>query len=56
LTEEPIRTGEELIAYWKRHGVIGSRKDIEDSQEFARELRRRAETRQRSAEEEERKA
>ncbi len=42
------QNGAELVAYWKREGVIGSRPDIADSPRHARELRRRAETRLRS--------
>jgi hypothetical protein len=41
-------TGAELVAYWEREGIIGiwaDRTDIPDSPEYARELRRRAETR-----------
>jgi len=37
--------GAELVAYWQREGVIGSRPDIEGSQAHARALRRRAERR-----------
>jgi hypothetical protein len=37
--------GAELVAYWRREGVIGSRPDIEDSQAFARKVRRQAERR-----------
>jgi hypothetical protein len=48
---EPMPTnGAELVAYWQRHGVIGSwanRTDIGDSVEYARKLRRQAETRSR---------
>jgi hypothetical protein len=43
-----LSTGADLVAFWEREGVIGSRPDIEDSQVYARELRRRAETRVRS--------
>ena len=39
--------GAELLAYWKREGVIGSRPDILDSQKHARAIRRRAERRSR---------
>lgn len=42
------RNGAELVAILKKEGVIGSwanRTDIGDSVKFARELRRRAETR-----------
>jgi Protein of unknown function (DUF3987) len=39
------RNGAELVAYWRREGVIGSRPDIEDSQTYARALRERAERR-----------
>ncbi len=46
-TAQRPRTGAELVAYWQREGVIGSRKDVEDSQAYARELRRQAETRSR---------
>lgn len=41
-------TGAELAAYWEKEGVIGAwkdRDDIEDSVEFARNLRRQAENR-----------
>lgn len=38
-------TGAEALAYWKREGVIGLFSDRPDSPEFARELRRLAETR-----------
>ena len=30
------RTGAELIAYWQREGIVGSRPDIVDSQSYAR--------------------
>jgi hypothetical protein len=47
---EPMpRTGAEAIEYWKRHGVLGAwadREDIGDSVEYARKLRRQAETRE----------
>ncbi len=40
-------SGAELVAYWKKKGVIGTRPDITDSVAHARALRRQAETRQR---------
>lgn len=40
-----LRTGAELVAYWQREGVIGTRPDDLDSQEHAREVRRNAEKR-----------
>ena len=44
--DEPKPTnGAELVAYWRRHGLIGSRPDIEDSLEYVRTMRRKAETR-----------
>src|SRR5947209_20582646 len=44
--DEPRPTnGAELVAYWQRHGLIGSRPDIEDSLEYVRTMRRKAETR-----------
>ena len=39
------KTGAELVAYWQKEGVIGSRTDITDSQAYARNLRRQAENR-----------
>jgi hypothetical protein len=41
----PPKTGAELVAYWQSEGVINSRPDITDSQEYARNLRHQAETR-----------
>ena len=45
--ERKPTNGAELVSYWQREGVIGSRPDIEDSQAHARKIRRRAESRQR---------
>jgi hypothetical protein len=42
--EEPW-SGADLVAYWEREGVIGSRPDITDSLEHARAIRRKAERR-----------
>ena len=42
----PPKTGAELIAYWESAGVIGSRPEIINSQEYARKLRHEAETRE----------
>jgi hypothetical protein len=41
------KTGAELVAYWRREEVIGSRPEIADSQEHARAIRRKAEERSR---------
>jgi hypothetical protein len=38
-------TGAELVAYWQREGVIGTRPEITDSQMHARQIRHRAERR-----------
>ena len=38
-------TGADLVAYWEREGLIGTRPDIKDSQEHARQIRRQAERR-----------
>ena len=38
-------TGAELVAYWQREGVIGTRPDITDSQAHARQIRHQAEKR-----------
>lgn len=43
--QNPPRTGAELITYWENVGVINSRPDIADSQEYARRLRYEAENR-----------
>ena len=40
------QTGAELVTYWQKAGVIGTRPDINDSQQHAREIRMRAEKRQ----------
>jgi predicted DNA-binding antitoxin AbrB/MazE fold protein len=46
--ESPMPTnGAELVAYWEKKGVIGTRPDITDSVAHARALRRQAETRHR---------
>lgn len=37
------KTGAELVAYWQREGVVGTRPDIADSREHARTIRRNAE-------------
>ncbi|PIG91218.1 hypothetical protein [Gloeocapsopsis sp. IPPAS B-1203] len=44
--QNPPKTGAELITYWENNGVINSRPDINDSQEYARRLRHEAENRQ----------
>lgn len=46
--QNPPKTGVELIAYWESVGVINSRPDIADSQEYARRLRDQAEHRERA--------
>lgn len=38
-------SGAELVEYWRREGVIGSRPDITDSGSYARRIRHRAERR-----------
>ncbi len=43
----PPKNGAELVAYWQSEGVIDSRSDITDSQEYARKLRHEAQTRDR---------
>ena len=39
------KTGSELVDYWMDEGLIGTRRDIEDSQAHARRVRERAEHR-----------
>jgi hypothetical protein len=38
------KTGAELVNYWQKAELIGTHPDIEDSQVYARQLRREAET------------
>lgn len=42
------RTGAEIVAAWQAEGLIGTRSDITDSQQHARDLRARAERRTRN--------
>lgn len=47
---EKAKNGKELLEYWKEIGFLGmweDRKDIGDSVEFARKLRKKASTRRR---------
>ena len=43
-TQSPT-TGAQLVAYWKREGLVGSRPDIADSSAHARKLRELAQQR-----------
>jgi hypothetical protein len=43
-----ITNGAELIAFWEREGVIGSRPEIRDPAEHARRIRAQAERRRAS--------
>lgn len=45
---QQLKTGAELVEYWRREGVIGSRPDITDSTSHARQIRHQAEQRLRS--------
>lgn len=40
-----ILTGADVVAFWEREGVIGSRSDIDDAAEHARRIRAEAERR-----------
>ncbi|WP_055073581.1 hypothetical protein [Pseudanabaena sp. 'Roaring Creek'] len=44
--EGQLRTGTELVSYWQSEGLINSRPEIMDSQEYARQIRHVAEHRQ----------
>ena len=44
--DNPPQTGLELVAYWESIGVLNSRPDITNSQEYARHLRHQAESRE----------
>ncbi len=39
------KTGAELITYWQNAGVVGTRTDIKDSSQHARQIRAKAEKR-----------
>ena len=43
--EEKPKTGAELVAYWKKENLIGSRPDIQDSQTHAQFIRKQTQTR-----------
>ena len=34
-----VRTGADLVAYWERNGLLGTRRDIADPVAYARQLR-----------------
>jgi len=42
LQEEAPRTGADLVEFWKREGVLGSRPDIKDSEAHSRGIRESA--------------
>ena len=44
---ENMRTGAELVNYWRRENLVGYRSEITDSASHARSLRREAEKRPR---------
>jgi hypothetical protein len=45
LPDTTVTTGADLVAYWQRLGLIGSRTEILDSQTHARQIRNKAEHR-----------
>ncbi|HYV37155.1 MAG TPA: hypothetical protein VE988_15725 [Gemmataceae bacterium] len=46
-TDPKPHSGAELVAYWQRAGLIGTRPDITDASEHARNLRQQAQHRER---------
>ena len=44
-TKSALKTGAELVAYWREEGIVGCRPDIADSQAHASAVRRQAEKR-----------
>ncbi len=44
----PPRNGAELVAYWQKEGLIGTRPEITDAPKQARALREQTERRERS--------
>ena len=45
-SENLPRSGADLVSYWQSEGLINSRPEIKDSQEYARQIRYAAEHRQ----------
>lgn len=41
----PVRSGAELVAFWRAEGLVGSRPEVADSQAHARQLREQAQRR-----------
>jgi hypothetical protein len=41
----PVRSGADLVAFWRAEGLVGSRPEIADSQAEARRLREQAQRR-----------
>ena len=41
--KDALKTGAELVDYWRQEGLIGTRPNIVDSQEHARKIREKAE-------------
>ncbi len=37
-----VRTGADLVAYWRKYGLMGCRRDIADPIAYARQLRERS--------------
>jgi hypothetical protein len=46
-TATPVRNGADLVAYWQKEGLTGTRPEIQDSQTHARLLREQAQKRTR---------
>ncbi len=42
-SSQKLKTGAELVEYWKNEGVIGTRPEISDSQSYTHQLREEAE-------------
>ena len=45
LAPRPIHSGAELVEFWRREGLLGTRQDVADSQAEARRLREQAQRR-----------
>ena len=44
-SKKDLTSGAELVAYWQEEGLVGTRSDIQNPQEHARQLRHEAERR-----------
>ena len=44
-SETRLKAGAQVVDFWRREGLLGSLSEVDDSQEYARQIRHRAEHR-----------